>query len=55
MRTWWIEKVFGKLEVKTIPGGWLKSWGLKVFRTNSAIGPYFNYKEALHVLHIWNK
>jgi len=55
MRTWWIEKVFGKLEVKTIPGEWLKRWGKRLLISNSAIGPYFSYKEALHVLHIWSK
>ena len=52
MRTWWIVKRGPGLEVEM----WLPGW-LRLFRLapKCAIGPYFSYKEAMNVLHVWSK
>ena len=47
MLTWWIVRVNGYNPIITV-----SNLG-HLYR--SAIGPYFTYKEAMNVLHIWSK
>ena len=54
MRTWWIIRVRGKVEIYAIPAGWLRNLST-VPPHSTSIGPYFSYKEAMNVLHVWSK
>jgi len=53
MRTWWIVKTLrGRgQDITSTPGPWVKQGHLPT----SAIGPFWTYKEAMEVLHVWTK
>jgi len=53
MRTWWIVRAKQGLEIVTTHPGWEKlAWWVA---PKSAIGPFWSYKEAMHVLCVWSR
>jgi len=53
MRTWWIAKLTGSINIVMLPAGCLAQFYTKhAYKT--AIGPYWSYREAMAVLYRWS-